>query len=133
MAYGNLLTDVVQSSTNNVPPVFKGGNGNEVGQLCRAWVLWNGSGTITKAFNVSSVTQNATGFFTINFTNALPDANYCWTHSTTTPGSAAATISESTAYTSRSTTALGVKSGYYYSGGWIDYSSFGWNSVAVFD
>ena len=46
---------------------------------CRVWVLFNGvSGiSIRGSGNVSSVTRVATGNYTVNFTNAMPDANYC--------------------------------------------------------
>jgi hypothetical protein len=81
MPYGSLLTDTVQSSTSGTPPQFNDGSGTQVGTLCRAWVNFNGtsSGTITPraSFNVTSVTKNGTGNYTITFTNALPDANYC--------------------------------------------------------
>jgi hypothetical protein len=45
---------------------------------CRAWVNFNGTGTVAirASGNVSSITDNGTGDYTINFTNALPDANY---------------------------------------------------------
>lgn len=44
---------------------------------CRAWVNFNGStGTIRASGNVSSITKNTTGDYTINFTTAMPDANY---------------------------------------------------------
>jgi len=44
---------------------------------CRAWVNFNGvTGVIRASGNVSSVTRNATGDLTINFTTAMPDANY---------------------------------------------------------
>ena len=43
---------------------------------CRAWVSFNSSGGINASGNVSSVTQNTTGDYTVNFTNAMPDANY---------------------------------------------------------
>ena len=78
MAYGSVLADVVQGSTANTPPQFNDGNGVQVGTLCRAWVRFNGvtTATINASFNVSSVTRNGTGDYTINFTNALPDANY---------------------------------------------------------
>ena len=82
MAYGNLLADVVQSSTVNTPPRFNDGNGTQVGTLCRAWVNFNGTtspGTVRTSFNVSSVTRNATGDYTLTFTNALADANYALT------------------------------------------------------
>jgi hypothetical protein len=71
---------VVQGSTANTPPVFKDGNGTAIGTLCRAWVNFNGTGTVAirASFNVSSITDNGTGDYTVNFTNAMPDANYTW-------------------------------------------------------
>ena len=43
-----------------------------------AWVNFNGVTTtsIRASYNISSVTRNATGDYTLNFTNALADANY---------------------------------------------------------
>jgi hypothetical protein len=48
---------------------------------CRAWVNFDGTGTpaIRASGNVSSITDNGTGDYTINFTTAMPDANYCVT------------------------------------------------------
>ena len=82
MPYGSLLTDTVQSSTAGTPPQFNDGNGTQVGTLCRAWVNFNGtSGSVAvkASFNVSSITRNGTGDYTINLTNALPDTNYAFT------------------------------------------------------
>jgi hypothetical protein len=44
----------------------------------KAWVNFNGTGTVAirQAFNVSSITDNANGDYTVNFTTALPDTNY---------------------------------------------------------
>jgi len=44
----------------------------------KAWVTINGttSGSIRASFNVSSVTYNGTGDFTVNFSTAMPDANF---------------------------------------------------------
>jgi hypothetical protein len=44
----------------------------------KAWVNFNGTGTVAirAAFNVSSITDNGTGTYTVNFTNAMVDANY---------------------------------------------------------
>lgn len=46
--------------------------------VCRAWVNFNGSGTvsITASGNVTSITDNGVGDYTVNFTTAMPDANY---------------------------------------------------------
>jgi len=45
---------------------------------CRAWANFNGTGTVAirASGNVSSITDNGTGDYTINFTNSMPDANY---------------------------------------------------------
>jgi hypothetical protein len=44
----------------------------------KAWVNFNGTGTVAirASFNVSSITDNGTGDYTVNFTNDLVDANY---------------------------------------------------------
>jgi len=43
----------------------------------KAWVHFLASGTIQASFNVSSITVNSTGSYTVNMTNALQDTNYC--------------------------------------------------------
>jgi hypothetical protein len=45
---------------------------------CRAWVNFNGTGTVAirASANVTSITDNGTGDYTVNFTTAMPDANY---------------------------------------------------------
>ena len=45
---------------------------------CRAWVNFNGTGTVAirASGNVSSITDNGSGDYTVNFTIAMVDANY---------------------------------------------------------
>jgi len=45
---------------------------------CRAWVNFNGTGTVAirASGNVTSITDNGTGIYTVNFTTAMPDVNY---------------------------------------------------------
>jgi hypothetical protein len=45
---------------------------------CRAWVNFNGTGTVAirASGNVSSITDNGVGSYTVNFSTAMPDANY---------------------------------------------------------
>jgi hypothetical protein len=45
---------------------------------CRAWVNFNGTGTVAirSSGNVSSITDGGTGIYTVNFTTAMPDANF---------------------------------------------------------
>ena len=45
--------------------------------IAKAWVSFTGATTINGSFNVSSITNNATGDYTVNFTTAMPNANYC--------------------------------------------------------
>lgn len=52
---------------------------NEQKQIAKAWVNFNGTtspGTIRSSYNVSSITKNGTGDYTVNFTTAMADANY---------------------------------------------------------
>lgn len=44
----------------------------------KAWVNFNGTGTVAirASFNVSSITDNGVGSYTVNFTTAMPDASY---------------------------------------------------------
>ena len=45
---------------------------------CRAWVNFNGTGTVAirASGNVSSITDNGVGYYTVNFITAMPDINY---------------------------------------------------------
>jgi hypothetical protein len=46
--------------------------------IAKAWVNFNGTGTVAirSSFNVSSITDNGTGDYTVNFTTAMPNADY---------------------------------------------------------
>ena len=47
-------------------------------QACKAWVNFNGTGTVAirAGYNVSSITDNGTGYYTVNFTTAMIDDSY---------------------------------------------------------
>jgi len=47
---------------------------------CRAWVNFNGTGTVAirASGNVSSITDNGTGNYTVNFTTAMPDTDFAY-------------------------------------------------------
>jgi len=53
-------------------------SGNPGIYACRAWVNFNGKGTVAirDSGNVSSITDNGIGEYTVNFTTAMPDVNY---------------------------------------------------------
>ena len=51
---------------------------NVVNGSAKAWVNFDGTGAVAirRSFNVSSITDNGTGYYTVNFTTAMTDANY---------------------------------------------------------
>jgi hypothetical protein len=68
---GQLTVDTLKASTG----VLATQNG--MTGIAKAWVNWAGaSGTINSSFNVSSVTRNSTGNYTVNFTTSMANATY---------------------------------------------------------
>ena len=65
-------------SASSAAPVFQNSSGTEIIQAAKAWVKWNGTGTlaINASFNVSSVTDLGTGYYKVNFTTAFADTSY---------------------------------------------------------
>ena len=55
---------------------------------CRAWVNFNGTGTVAirASGNVSSITDNGVGIYSVNFTTAMSDANFAAVAAQTTDG-----------------------------------------------
>jgi hypothetical protein len=93
---------------------------------CRAWVNFNGTGTVAirGSGNVSSITDNGAGDYTINFTTAMPDANYAATVTATYNGGSWGTLPASGTYTSSA-----VKVGNAGTGAFVDAATV---NVAVF-
>jgi hypothetical protein len=89
---GVVLNSPVVDTLNSSTGVLSTQNG--MTGICKAWVNFNGTtatpSTIRASFNVASVTKNGTGDYTVNFTTAMPNANYCSIGSTTDGGSIAA-------------------------------------------
>jgi hypothetical protein len=66
---------IVANTLNTDTGIFS--TNNAYSGIANAWVNFTGSsGTVNGSFNISSVTRVSTGLYTINFTNALTDANY---------------------------------------------------------
>jgi hypothetical protein len=75
---------------------FNSGYGSvETAYGCRAWVNFNGTGTVAirASGNVTSITDNTTGSYTINFTSAMPNVNYAMTGNAWYYGVTAAIVS----------------------------------------
>jgi len=77
------LATTVASPTFTTPNInsaqFATVSGTAPIYTCRAWVNFNGTGTVAirASGNVSSITDTGTGRYTVNLTTAMPDANYC--------------------------------------------------------
>ena len=78
---GNPISGTTGTFSGNVTlgsSVLATPTGSAPSYTCRAWVNFNGTGTVAirASGNVSSITDNGVGDYTVNFTTALPDANY---------------------------------------------------------
>jgi len=69
-----LAVGTIKSITSSIPPAFQDSGGTETGQLVKAFCRFAGTSTIQNSFNVSSITDNGTGDFNVNFANALRDS-----------------------------------------------------------
>ena len=72
-----LTTIANQGNTASVP------SETVINGSAKAWVNFNGTSTVAirASFNVTSITDIGTGNYAVNFTTAMPDANYavCYT------------------------------------------------------
>ena len=72
-------TPVVSASANSMTIRGEGSNQTSIQQgLCKAWCHFTGTGTVSidNSFNVGSITDTATGRYTVNFSTAYGDASY---------------------------------------------------------
>lgn len=103
------------SSTGNFS--FNSGYGSAaVAYGCRAWVNFNGTGTVAirASGNVSSITDNGVGDYTVNFATALVDANYCLTGSskeTVSTNTRISVLGEESTF-ARTTSAIRIQTGW---------------------
>ena len=80
--------------------------------MARAWVNFNGTGTVAirASGNVSSITDNGTGDYTVNFTTAMSDVNYAVTSLNRSPGVASGFSTQVDVYSTGSTRLLTLNS-----------------------
>jgi hypothetical protein len=66
------------STAVSAPAALSTASGAAPSYSARAWVNFNGTGAVAilASGNVSSITDNGTGLYTVNFTTSMPDANY---------------------------------------------------------
>lgn len=70
---GKLVIDTLENGTGDSVPVD-----DVVFGTAKAWVNFNGTGTVAirDSYNVSSITDNGTGDYTVNFDTAMPNDDY---------------------------------------------------------
>jgi hypothetical protein len=63
---------------NNINDASGGTSNLNIPGTAKAWVNFNGTNTVAirASLNVSSITDNGTGDYTVNFTTAMVDDNY---------------------------------------------------------
>jgi hypothetical protein len=79
---GNNSTRLATTAyTRTAIPDVLNASGSAPIYACRAWVNFDGTGTVSirGSGNVSSITDNGTGNYTVNFATAMQDANFCAT------------------------------------------------------
>lgn len=94
-----------------------------------AWVNFNGTGTVAirSSYNVSSITDNGTGDYTINFTTALTDTNFAASGICSSVSGNSPVVYDNSAVRARTTSTFSVRT--------MDASAFidsVWISVNVF-
>ena len=68
---------VIDADTTGVRVDYDGATNQT--RIAKAWVNFNGTGTVAirDSYNVSSITDNGTGDYSVVFSTAMSDANYC--------------------------------------------------------
>ena len=101
---GTLVITTLSDGTNSTSAT------NPIRGSARAWVNFNGTGTvaINGSFNVSSITDNGTGDYTINFTTALANANYAMAGSSLLSAGVIGVVCEDLITSTKTTTAYNI-------------------------
>ena len=102
-----LKADTIQSTGGGAATLTKQ-------SASKLWCNWAGSATVNNSFNTASVTDNGTGNFSINTTNAFANVNYCRAGFViNTAGTSGALINSSTTITQTdSTTVISIEVNY---------------------
>ena len=65
-------------SNSSAAPVFQNTSGTEIGSLVKMWINFDmNAGSIKDSLNVSSITDDGTGLFTVTYSSAFSNTNYC--------------------------------------------------------
>jgi len=93
---------------------------------CRAWVNFNGTGTVAirASGNVSSITDNGVGRYTVNLATAMPDASHAPSISASPPGSYANGLFTLTVLTASAIILETIAGGAYFDPGYVLVNTF---------
>lgn len=76
---GTAVISTIKHDVSGAATTFKDGAGNEIGRFVRTFANFVGSsGTTNASLNVSSITRNTTGDWTVAFSTSLTDGNYAF-------------------------------------------------------
>jgi hypothetical protein len=110
---GNVTGNADTSTASTTATKLSTTTGDAPTYACRAWVNFDGTAgstvdgefrcTIRASGNVSKVVRNSTGNYTISFTTAMTDANYCLQTTTSGDGVAASFVYEGNGAANRNT------------------------------
>ena len=66
-------------SVSSSPPVFQNTSGTEKGRLVKVWINFQGSGTVAirDSYNISSLTDNGTGDYSLAYSDNFSNDDYC--------------------------------------------------------
>ena len=80
MTYYRKIASFYNNSSSAIENVqnLRDDDGTDYQDIVKGWVKFDGSGTVTisDSYNVSSITDNGTGDYTVNWTTAFASANY---------------------------------------------------------
>lgn len=68
---GTIVADTLQDGAGNSTAMD-----NAIYGSAKAWATFNATAVVNASYNVSSITKNSAGNFTLNFTTAITDVNY---------------------------------------------------------
>ena len=112
LATGSTLT-ASPSSTDNSTKIATTAYVQSSPKVSKAWVNFNGTtGAIRSSYNVSSVTRNSVGNYTINFTTPFSTADYCVVFGAGYPGASGCWFAIASAPTASSLTIYTMRDGY---------------------
>lgn len=116
---GTMLTSVSTVSSTQITAALNA-TGSAPIYACRAWVNFNGTGTVAirASGNVTSITDNGVGLYTVNFTAAMPDTNFTVACSggDYTTGTALLYVQERNAPIFRTVNSIAISTGYINTG-----------------